>query len=58
MRGTCLLTLLALSVFPAADARAQAPSDYSILRDDYSIMVPEKGAKPAKPEPWLAPKYK
>ena len=24
----------------------------------YSIMQPEKGAKPARPEPWLAPKYK
>ncbi len=26
--------------------------------DRYTIMRPEKGAKPAKPEPWLAPKYK
>ncbi len=28
------------------------------MRDDYSIMVPERGARPESPEPWLAPKYK
>ena len=33
---------------------ARAASDDS----RYDIMVPEKGAKPDKPEPWLAPKYK
>jgi hypothetical protein len=32
---------------------AQAQSD----DERYSIMVPEKGAKPDAPEPWLAPKY-
>ena len=26
--------------------------------DRYTIMVPEKGAKPDRPEPWLPPKYK
>ncbi len=31
---------------------------YSIMQDDYSIMVPEKGSRPSKPEPWLAPKYR
>jgi hypothetical protein len=36
-------------------------AETSILSDDYSIMVPEKGSKASKrkvPEPWLAPKYK
>jgi hypothetical protein len=33
-------------------------SDYSIMRDDYSIMTPEKGARVQEPEPWLAPRYK
>ncbi len=28
------------------------------MRDDYSIMVPEKGARRDPPEPWLAPKYR
>jgi hypothetical protein len=50
-----LLTLTAVSVVPA---RAQTGRDYDIMRDDYSIMVPEKGARPASPEPWLAPKYR
>ncbi len=50
--------LLALTAVSAAPARAQAGRDYDIMRDDYSIMVPEKGARPESPEPWLAPKYK
>jgi hypothetical protein len=37
---------------------AQTAKGYDILGDDYSIMVAEKGAKPKKPEPWLAPKYR
>jgi hypothetical protein len=28
-----------------------------ILSDDDQIMVPEKGSKLERPEPWLAPKY-
>ena len=39
-------------------ASAQTATAYDILSDDYNIMVPEKGAKPKLPEPWLAPKYK
>jgi len=39
-------------------ASAQTATAYDILSDDYNIMVPEKGAKPKQPEPWLAPKYK
>jgi len=56
MRTTWLIflpVLLAVSVTPAF---AQKNND--ILGDDYSIMMPEKGAKPKLPEPWLAPKYK
>ena len=56
MRTTWLIflpVLLAVSVTPAF---AQKNND--ILGDDYNIMVPEKGAKPKLPEPWLAPKYK
>jgi len=41
-----------LAAFPAL---AQTGN---ILGDNYSIMVPEKGYKPPRPEPWLAPKYK
>ncbi|MGB6350026.1 MAG: hypothetical protein WBG10_08350 [Pseudolabrys sp.] len=50
-----LFALTAMSVVPA---RAQAGRDYDIMRDDYSIMVPEKGVRPESPEPWLAPKYR
>jgi len=46
--------ILVLAVAPAASAFAQSGSGYSIMQDDYSIMVPEKGARPSKPEPWLA----
>ena len=58
MRVSLILSLLVLVVAPAAPAFAQSGSGYSIMQDDYSIMVPEKGARPSKPEPWLAPKYK
>ena len=58
MRATFMLSMLVLAVAPAATAYAQSGSGYSVLSDDYSIMVPEKGYKPSKPEPWLAPKYK
>src|SRR5512144_196508 len=57
MRVSLMLSLLVLAVAPAA-AFAQSGSGYSIMQDDYSIMAPEKGSRPSKPEPWLAPKYK
>ncbi|HET8542894.1 MAG TPA: hypothetical protein VFL68_00165 [Pseudolabrys sp.] len=57
MRVSLMLSMLVLALAPAA-AFAQSGSGYSIMQDDYSIMVPEKGARPPKPEPWLAPKYK
>ena len=50
--------MFALAAMPATSAFAQSGSGYDILGDNYSIMVPEKGSKPSKPEPWLAPKYK
>jgi hypothetical protein len=53
-----LLSVLVLAVAPAGSAFAQGGSGYSVMQDDYSIMVPEKGYKPSKPEPWLAPKYR
>lgn len=52
-RGILIAVLFALATaLPAVPAYAQ--SNY----DGFSIMVPEKGYKPSKPEPWLAPKYK
>lgn len=50
--------ILLFSLLCALAAPAQTARAYDILGDDYSIMVPEKGAKPKTPEPWLAPKYK
>jgi hypothetical protein len=48
-----LTALLALAaIVSALPARAQSDDER------YNIMRPEKGAKPARPEPWLAPKYK
>ncbi|HYC15613.1 MAG TPA: hypothetical protein VEC94_00240 [Pseudolabrys sp.] len=58
MRAPSLILVLFLSALPTAFARAQAGGDYNIMRDNYSIMVPEKGARREQPEPWLAPKYK
>jgi hypothetical protein len=55
MRSPSVTILLVLSVMAATPARAQGSN---ILGDNYSIMVPEKGYKPPRPEPWLAPKYK
>src|SRR5262245_50802895 len=58
MRASLVIGMFVLAVAPAASAFAQGGgSGYSIMQDDYSIMVPEKGYKPSKPEPWLAPKY-
>lgn len=58
MRAFLLLIVLVLAVAPAGPSFAQGGSGYSIMQDDYGIMVPEKGSRPSKPEPWLAPKYK
>ncbi len=55
-RAPTMIMLLALTAVLAGPVRAQ--TNNSILGDDYSIMKPEKGARPARPEPWLAPKYK
>jgi hypothetical protein len=49
-----LLVLVGLATMFAVPARAQS----DIMSDNYSIMVPERGYKPPRPEPWLAPKYK
>jgi hypothetical protein len=54
MRRLSLIVLPLLSAILAAPALAQTSN---ILRDNYSILVPEKGAKRELPEPWLAPKY-
>jgi len=42
-------TLLLAVALPVVSVHAQS---------GYDIMVPERGAKPDKYEPWLAPKYK
>ena len=47
------IAMLALAAMMSA-APACAASDDS----RYTIMVPENGATPDKPEPWLPPKYK
>src|SRR5690242_1462443 len=52
-RAPSMIVLVVLAVVSAAPAYG-----YDIMSDDYSIMVPEKGARPKLPEPWLAPKYK
>jgi hypothetical protein len=49
---------LAIAIVLSAVSTAPAYAQNSILGDNYSIMVPEKGYKPSQPEPWLAPKYK
>ena len=55
-RASTMIVLLAIAAVSAGPARAQNNND--ILGDNYSIMKPEKGARPSQPEPWLAPKYK
>ena len=54
MRRPLLAIVIVLSAISIAPSRAQN----SVLGDNYSIMVPERGYKPSQPEPWLAPKYK
>ena len=58
MRASLILSMLVLAGVPAGPSFAQSGNGYSIMQDDYSIMVPEKGSRPSKPEPWLAPKNK
>jgi hypothetical protein len=58
MRRASIIVVLLLSMPLVAPARAQTGGNYDIMRDDYSIMVPEKGSRRDQPEPWLAPKYK
>ena len=53
VRRTSLTAFLALTLMASAlPARAQSDDER------YSIMRPEKGTKPARPQPWLAPRYK
>ena len=52
-RRYSLTALLAL-ILVASALPAHAQSD----DERYNIMRPEKGTRPTKPEPWLAPKYK
>ena len=54
-REPSMIMLMCLSVVLATPSLAQTSN---ILSNDYQIMVPEKGYKPAPPEPWLAPKYR
>jgi hypothetical protein len=54
-REPSMIMLISLSAVLATPALAQTGN---ILSNDYQIMVPEKGYKPAQPEPWLAPKYR
>src|SRR6476661_10625784 len=58
MRTSLVAGMFVLAAASAAPAFAQSGSGYSVLDDNFSIMKPEKGARPAQPEPWLAPKYK
>jgi hypothetical protein len=57
-RGLLPILLAAVALAPWTGALAQKNGGYDILGDNYSIMVPEKGARRAPPEPWLAPKYR
>ena len=58
MRTSLVAGMFVLAAASASPAFAQSGSGYSVLDDNFSIMVPEKGARPSQPEPWLAPKYK
>jgi len=58
-RASSVILLFVLAAVAAApSAYAQNTSGPDIMGDNYNIMVPEKGARASKPEPWLAPKYK
>ena len=58
MRASLLPSVFVLAAAAAGPSFAQGGSNYDIMGDNYSIMVPEKGSKRELPEPWLAPKYK
>jgi len=58
IRAPWVILLSGLLAVLATSTLVQKSKAYDILSDDYSIMVPEKGARPKLPEPWLAPKYK
>jgi len=58
MRCHSAIILVVLSVISTAPAHAQSTQNSDVLGANYGIMVPEKGYKPPRPEPWLAPKYK
>lgn len=58
IRAPWVILLSGLLAVLATSVLVQKSKAYDILSDDYSIMVPEKGARPKLPEPWLAPKYK
>jgi hypothetical protein len=49
-RGPLLIVLLALTAAP--------PAVSAYAGESYDIMVPERGSRADRPEPWLAPKYK
>jgi len=49
---------MSLLIFAALATTPTLAQTGKILSDDYQIIVPERGAKPDVPEPWLAPKYK
>ena len=53
MTRALLVVLLALAAAPPA-----GPAYAQSTGDSYDIMVPERGSKADRPEPWLAPKYK
>ena len=53
MRRSLIVGIVAFAMVAAA-LPAHAQSD----AERYNIMRPEPGAKPSKPEPWLAPKYR
>ena len=57
-RAPWMILLSGLLAVLVTSALVQKSKAYDILSDDYSIMGPEKGARPKLPEPWLAPKYK
>jgi len=58
IRAPWVILLSGLLAVLATSVLVQKSKAYDILSDDYSIMMPEKGARPKLPEPWLAPKYK
>ena len=52
MRRSLIVSIVAFAMAAVMPAHAQSDDER------YTIMRPEKGARPARPEPWLAPKYR